>query len=111
MKHYLGKIDTHICNSVINECMQHTVIPYKGNRDLDPTHKYYLDHLEQKQLADKSGYTDGDSVEFFHYKPGHEYSDDIHTIINDTIGAKYCKVLSVKYVKESVRPGIGIFLV
>ena len=88
MKHYLGKIDTHICNSVINECMQHTVIPYKGNRDLDPTHKYYLDHLEQKQLADKSGYTDGDSVEFFHYKPGHEYSDDIHTIINDTIGGK-----------------------
>ena len=51
MKHYLGKLPPHLCDSLINECLQHTVTPFTGNRDLDPGHAFYEDHLKQKQLA------------------------------------------------------------
>ena len=100
MKHYLGKIDAHICDLVISECMQHTVVPYKGNRELDPEHKFYEDHLEQRRLAEESGYTQGDSVEFMHYKIDTHYNENIHTVINNAIDVEVLQ----SFVSE-IRPG------
>jgi hypothetical protein len=100
MKHYLGKLPPHLCDSLINECLQHTVTPFTGNRDLDPGHAFYEDHLKQKQLADKHGYSKGNSVEFFHYRPGTHYDKEVNKIIGK---ASNTTVLQ-SFISE-IRPG------
>ena len=100
MKHYLGKISTELCDLVIDQCLEHTVTPFTGHSTLDPSHKHYQEHLASKQRAEEGGYTRGDSIEFFHYKPGYQYRNDIHAVINDTIDAEILQ----SFISE-IKPG------
>lgn len=100
MKYYLGNISKDACDALINECMQHTVTPFNGNRVLEPNHIHYEDFKEQRRLADESGYTQGNSVEFMHYKIDKHYDENIHEVINQAIDAEVLQ----SFVSE-IRPG------
>lgn len=73
MKEFISVLPKALCDSLINECVEHDVEPYYGNMTLDPNDLYYEDHLEQKRLAQSAGYTSGNSVEFRHYYPGQHF--------------------------------------
>jgi len=101
MKIYKGNCSLVIdCDLLISECLEHTVEPYTGNMDLDPTDLFYEDHLEQKQLAEIAGYTKGTSIEFRHYYPETHFDKEFVDKISEFIGV----IPLISFVSE-IRPG------
>lgn len=100
MKHFVNTVPKELCDNLIAECKLHDVDPYHGNMDLDPSDKFYEDHLKQKTLADKLGYTSSDSVEFRHYYPQTHFDVQFVHQIEKLVGAR-CLLCFV----SEIRPG------
>lgn len=96
----IQKLDTDICDKLIAECQQHSVEPYHGPMDLDDDDLFYEDHIEQKELAKKAGYTQNDSIEFIHYYPETHFGNWFIDLFEKQVNARHL----LSFVSE-IHPG------
>jgi hypothetical protein len=70
MKKYIGNCLSRLsCNELISEIKNHSVDPFHGHMDIDPSNPFYNESVYQTNILRNAGY-DEHTVEYTHYQSG-----------------------------------------